>query len=155
MRPIAQHLPCGAIDYICTQTAHQGSREAKGCTGSGGHLIKSNQSNGDLWGKSSSHTSHQRTSVTQTALFEAATLRFVAWPLALEGQAGDTGSRIYTLNLSKVDQYIHRPEGNLSKYPIKVCFSFLLFYRHGQTVCGWCNCKVFKHWQMKTYSTFW
>lgn len=34
MSPITQPLPCRTMDYIYTQTAHRGSRDAMGRTGS-------------------------------------------------------------------------------------------------------------------------
>lgn len=76
MTPIIQPAPY--MDCVCTRAACQDSREAQRRTGSGGHLAKHSKRNvGGLWLESSSHTSCQRPSVSPSAWFETAALRFV------------------------------------------------------------------------------
>lgn len=105
MRPITQHLPCSTMDYIYTQTAHQGSRDVKGCTGSGGHLTKHNPM--QACGKGATTIHHARGHPSPRLLDLRQPLWDLSQTLVLEGQAGDRVSYKYTLFLSKAVHYIY------------------------------------------------
>lgn len=93
---------CRIWILLAPSSAHQGSREEQGCTGSGGHLTKHSTCNVGACGQKAAAIHHAKGHLSDRLLDLRQPLCDLSQALALEGQAGDMGSHKYTLKLSKV-----------------------------------------------------